>query len=114
MKINYQKSMDDELSKINLSGNVPRLLLHACCAPCSSYVLEYLTEYFDITVYFYNPNITDSAEWKKRADEMYRLIEAMPHKNRIDIILADHSPERFYAFTNGLEGLAEGGERCFL
>lgn len=114
MKINYQKIMDDELFRIKQSGNTPRLLLHACCAPCSSYVLEYLTEYFDITVYFYNPNITDANEWQKRADEICKLISLMPHKNNIDIVLAEHAPERFYAFTGGLEGLAEGGERCFL
>ncbi len=113
MKINYQKLMDDELSQIKQSGNIPKLLLHACCAPCSSYVLEYLTEYFDITVYFYNPNITDSAEWQKRAAEMERLISLLPHKNDIKLILAEHAPERFYFFTAGLEGLAEGGERCF-
>lgn len=106
--------MDAELARIKSAGTTPRLLLHACCAPCSSYVLEYLTEYFDITVYFYNPNITDGGEWQKRADEMYKLISLMPHKNKIDIVLAEHAPERFYAFTDGLEALAEGGARCFL
>lgn len=113
MKINYQMLLDSELSRIKAEQNVPRLLLHACCAPCSSYVLEYLTEYFDITVYFYNPNITDAAEYQKRADELSRLISILPHTNRIDLIICDHVPERFYAFTGGLESLPEGGARCF-
>lgn len=114
MKINYQLLLDNELEKIKAQGITPRLLLHACCAPCSSYVLEYLTRYFDITVYFYNPNITDSLEYKKRADELERLISLMPHENKIELVLGDYAPERFYAFTNGLENLAEGGARCFL
>ena len=114
MKINYQSLLDEELRKITKSGTRPRLLLHACCAPCSSYVLEYLTEYFDITVYFYNPNITDADEYKKRADELARLIGVMPHKNAIELIVAEHNPERFYSFTGGLEALPEGGSRCFL
>lgn len=114
MKINYQLLLDGELKKIKSLGQTPRLLLHACCAPCSSYVLEYLTEYLDITVYFYNPNITDTLEYKKRADELARLISLMPHENKIELVVSDYAPERFYAFTGGLESLPEGGERCFL
>lgn len=114
MKINYQLLLDSELEKIKSLGQTPHLLLHACCAPCSSYVLEYLTEYFDITVYFYNPNITDALEYKKRADELARLISLMPHKNKTELVVSDYAPERFYAFTGGLEALSEGGERCFL
>lgn len=113
MKINYQSLLDTELAKIESQDTVPRLLLHACCAPCSSYVLEYLTRYFDIDVYFYNPNITDAAEYKKRADELARLISLLPHKNKIELVVCDHTPERFYAFTDGLEDLPEGGVRCF-
>lgn len=113
MKINYQSILDAKLEEITSQGTVPRLLLHACCAPCSSYVLEYLTRFFDITVYFYNPNITDEAEYQKRADELARLISLMPHENKIELIVCSHAPERFYAFTGGLEALAEGGARCF-
>ncbi len=91
----------------------PRLLLHACCAPCSSYVLEYLTHYFDITVYFYNPNITDAIEYQKRADELLRLIREMPHENSIRPIICPHSPDAFYKIASGLETLPEGGARCF-
>lgn len=113
MKINYQSILDAELERITAQGITSRLLLHACCAPCSSYVLEYLTRYFDITVYFYNPNITDAVEYKKRADELARLISLLPHENKIELIVCDHTPERFYAFTGELEGLPEGGARCF-
>lgn len=112
-KINYQSILDAELASITAQGITPRLLLHACCAPCSSYVLEYLTRYFDITVYFYNPNITDAAEYKKRLDELSRLISIMPHENQITLVEGEFSPERFYAFTGGLESLPEGGARCF-
>ncbi len=114
MKINYQLLLDNELKKIKSRDITPHLLLHACCAPCSSYVLEYLTQYFDITVYFYNPNITDVLEYKKRADELERLISQMPHEKKIELVISDYAPERFYAFTSGYENLAEGGERCFL
>ena len=113
MKINYQSELDVILEKIKAQKAVPRLLLHACCAPCSSYVLEYLTEYFNITLYFYNPNITNSNEYKKRADELNRLISEMPKKNPIDLIVCDHKPECFYELTRGLEALPERGVRCF-
>lgn len=113
MKINYQAELDGVLSRIKAENSLPRLLLHACCAPCSSYVLEYLTEYFDITVYFYNPNITSADEYKKRAYELERLISLMPHKNPIGLTVCDHVPERFYGITKGLEDLPEGGVRCF-
>ncbi|MBQ8551508.1 MAG: epoxyqueuosine reductase QueH [Clostridia bacterium] len=113
MKINYQAELEKVLCQISAENTPPKLLLHACCAPCSSYVLEYLTEYFDITVYFYNPNITDAAEYKKRAEELSRLISLMPHKNSIGLIICDHSPECFYDITRGLEKLPEGSVRCF-
>ena len=110
MKINYQLLLEKELSQ--LSGT-PRLLLHACCAPCSSYVLEYLTKYFDITLYFYNPNITDRAEYDKRAAELDRLIHELPHENPIRLIVCEHEPAKFFALSSGMETLPEGGARCF-
>lgn len=113
MKRNYQLELERELEKIKNSGRIPKLLLHACCAPCSSYVLEYLTEYFDITVFFYNPNITDPEEYQKRADELLRLISVMPKKNTVDSIICAHSSDSFYEITKGLEALPEGGVRCF-
>ncbi|MBQ2766431.1 MAG: epoxyqueuosine reductase QueH [Clostridia bacterium] len=113
MKINYQQLLENELARVERENTVPRLLLHACCAPCSSYVLEYLTKYFDITVYFYNPNITDYSEYMKRADELKRLISIMPHDKKIDLIVCDHAPTCFYELSRGLEALPEGGVRCF-
>lgn len=113
MKQNYQLLLDKTLKSISDSGIRPTLLLHACCAPCSSYVLEYLTEYFDITVFFYNPNITENAEYKKRADELKRLISELPHKNEIKFIDGGYAPEKFIEISKGFENLPEGGERCF-
>lgn len=109
MKRNYQIELEKELS----AGEKRRLLLHACCAPCSSYVLEYLTSYFDITVYFYNPNITSREEYEKRLSELYRLVSLMPHENLIEVVDGDYEPERFLELSRGLETLPEGGARCF-
>ena len=83
MKQNYQIILDKKLEEIVNSGVKPRLLLHACCAPCSSYVLEYLNRYFDITVFFFNPNITEKDEYEKRSAELRRLISELPHENSI-------------------------------
>ena len=113
MKINYQMQLDAVLDKIKRDGKPKKLLLHACCAPCSSYVLEYLTEYFDITVYFYNPNITDADEYSKRAEELNRLIGIMPKVNQVKLVVCEHDPAPFYGLTKGLESLPEGGVRCF-
>ena len=113
MKENYQLILDKTLKEITLSGNRPSLLLHACCAPCSSYVLEYLNEYFDITVFFYNPNITEQDEYKKRSCEIERLISELPHKNKIKLIYGKYEPDRFFEISQGLEDMPEGGERCF-
>lgn len=109
MKRNYQIELEKELS----AGEKRRLLLHACCAPCSSYVLEYLTSFFDITVYFYNPNITSREEYVKRFSELRRLVSLMPHENLIEVVDGDYEPERFLELSCGLETLPEGGARCF-
>ena len=77
MKENYQRTLDAELERIRQSGRTPRLLLHACCAPCSSYVLEYLSQYLDITLYYYNPNISPESEFRFREQELQRLIGEM-------------------------------------
>lgn len=111
--INYQKLLDKELDKIIESGTTPTLLLHSCCAPCSSYVLEYLSEYFKITVFYYNPNITERAEYEKRINEQKRLISELGTKNPISFIEGEYSPERFFEISRGLEKAKEGGERCF-
>lgn len=111
MKENYQLVLDKELEKINSSS--PSLLLHACCAPCSSYVLEYLSGYFNITMFFYNPNISPKSEFDYRVSEAKRLIAEMPLKSRVDFIEAEYEKERFLEMAKGMEDLKEGGARCF-
>ena len=109
--INYQLETDKIIKSLD---HVPTLLLHACCAPCSSYVLEYLTEYFSVTVYFYNPNITENSEYEKRKNELKRLIKEKPFSNPVTMIDGDYSPEVFFNMSKGLEDCPEGSERCFL
>lgn len=116
-KINYQKELEKTLSIIETnSQSPPRLLLHSCCAPCSSYVLEYLSRYFEITVLYYNPNIFPKEEYTYRIEEQQRLITAMNDKGKgypISMIATDYEPEVFYEIAKGLEQEPEGGERCF-
>ena len=135
---NYKRELEDILCKLKEpERTVPRLLLHSCCAPCSSYCMEYLREYFALTVFYYNPNITEQEEYGKRVKEERRLIEAYNRQAeeqeeersgsggraeesavckrpfRIEIIEGDYEPQRFFEMAKGLEGCAEGGERCF-
>lgn len=112
-KINYQNELDKTLSDIERAGTIPSLLLHSCCAPCSSYVLEYLSRYFKITVFYYNPNIYPEEEFYKRRSEQERFISQLPAKNPINFIGTDHMSEEFYKAVKGLEHIREGGERCF-
>ena len=128
-KKNYAK----ELEKI-IAGNgresahTGRVLLHSCCAPCSSYVMEYLREYFDLTVFYYNPNITEDAEYQKRVEEQKRLIgeynrqvenhclegmHSTAAARKIKVIEGDYEPACFFEMVKGLEQCPEGGERCF-
>lgn len=110
-RINYQKKLDAMLKTL---GETPKLLLHACCAPCSSYCLEYLSRYFEITVLYYNPNISPEEEFKKRAEEEKRLISEMPVKNPVTLVVDDYEPDEFFSAVKGLENAPEGGERCFV
>ncbi len=112
-KVNYQKEMERELARLKKEQVVPKLLLHSCCAPCSSYVLEYLSNYFSITIFYYNPNISPKEEFEKRVKEQQRLIASMPFKNPVDCIVGKYEPERFFEISKGLENVPEGGERCF-
>lgn len=113
MKTNYQLIMDEKLDEIKQSGKTPSLLLHTCCAPCSSYVLEYLSKYFNITIYYYNPNINTREEFEKRANEQLRLINEMKLDNRVKCIIANYDNSEFEEIINGLENEVEGGKRCF-
>lgn len=110
---NYQKELEKIIAKNESESRVPRLLLHSCCAPCSSYVLEYLSQYFEITVFYYNPNISPLEEYEKRAEEQRQLIDELPAKHPIRLQVGEYEPERFYEMARGLEQVPEGGERCF-
>ena len=124
-KRNYQKELDKITADIEASEKKPVLLLHVCCAPCSSYCLKYLTKYFKIVTDFYNPNIAPKEEFEKRAAEFERFVGELEKENldapvdefiagiEVDINIAEYDPERFYEMAKGLEDVPEGGERCF-
>lgn len=139
MKRNYQKEMDETIRRLQAADVVPTLLLHSCCAPCSSYVLEYLSCYFKITVLYYNPNIYPEEEYWKRVEEQKRFIRQFseqvskgrkeeetadwpaggvgtkftPMFHPIGFVEGSFEPHRFYGLVKGLEDVPEGGERCF-
>lgn len=109
--MNYQKELEKLLVKLEKEGRTPRLLLHSCCAPCSSYVLEYLSKHFEITVFYYNPNIFPESEYTKRILEQQTLIGEL--KYPVSFIAGNYDKEKFYEMAKGLEHLKEGKERCF-
>lgn len=113
MKENYQKILDETIAGLEERGEVPKLLLHSCCAPCSSYVLEYLSNYFYITVLYYNPNIYPEDEYYHRAAEQKRFIKEFPTKYPVTFVEGNFETERFYETVKGYENIREGGERCF-
>ena len=121
MNRNYQKELDSIIADIVKSGIKKKLLLHVCCAPCSSYCLTYLANYFDIVTDFYNPNIAPIEEFNKRADEFKRFVSEIQDKESgvfskatdIQVNISEYEPERFYEIAKGLEDVNEGGERCF-
>ena len=112
-KVNYQRELDQIIDRLQREERVPRLLMHSCCAPCSSYCLSYLAEYFHITIYYYNPNITEQAEYQKRVSEQQRLIQELPVKYPIAFVEGEYEPELFFELAKGMEQLPEGGGRCF-
>ena len=113
-KENYQRILDKTIEQLGKEGKVPSLLLHSCCAPCSSYVLEYLSEYFKITVLYYNPNISPKEEYEARVREQKRLIGEMDFTYPVSFLEGNYVPEDFYEMAKGHENDKEGGERCFL
>ena len=112
MKRNYQKELDSIISYNEEKNIVPTLLLHACCAPCSSYVIEYLSNYFRLTMLFFNPNIGEIEEYSYRRDELKRLIGEMKTKYPVSFIDGDYNPQDFYDVARGLENEPEKGARC--
>ena len=111
--MNYQKEMEQVIERLKTEERVPKLLLHSCCAPCSSYVLECLSDYFEITVFYYNPNIFPENEYTKRILEQQMLISDMTFKHPVSFIAGTYNRDAFYQIVKGLEHLKEGGERCF-
>ena len=110
---NFQKEMDKKIQELQALGKVPRLLLHSCCAPCSSHCIAYLSDYFKITVFYYKTNISSEEEYRKRVKEQIRVINEYPAKYKVDFIEGDYDTESFYNMAKGLEDCREGGERCF-
>lgn len=113
METNFQKKLDDLIEVQKRNGIVPTLLLHSCCAPCSSSILEYLSQFFKITVFYYNPNIWPDEEYYKRVCEQEEFIGKLPTQNVVRFIAGNYDKERFYAMAKGREMLREGGLRCF-
>ncbi len=112
MKRNYQRELDQILE--TLPGKSPeKLLLHSCCAPCSSYVLEYLSRYFEIILFYYNPNISRQEEYEKRVKELKSLLSRMDFYYPVRLIEGTYEPERFYEISKGLEQEPERGKRCY-
>ena len=112
-KRNYQKELEKLIDQAQKDNKIPSLFLHSCCAPCSSYVLEYLSKYFNITVFYYNPNIYPEEEYHKRVHEITRLVNSMEFEHPVKLIEGHYDPQEFFQMAKGLEDVPEGGERCF-
>lgn len=112
--MNYKIVMDKQIDEIKGLLKKPSLLLHVCCGPCSTYVIEYLANYFDITIYFYNSNLDSDEEYQRRADELIKLSKSMPKAKTIKLIFESYQPEEFSFLVKGLENEPEGGKRCLL
>ena len=111
-KVNYQRELDQIIDHLQKEEKVPKLLMHSCCAPCSSYCLSYLAEYFHITIYYYNPNISEKDEYDKRVAEQKRLIGELPTQYPVSFIEGEFDPKEYYEAVKGLEKEPEGGARC--
>lgn len=111
MKVNYAQIFEKTLDEVRESGLRPRLLLHACCAPCSSHCLEVLAAYYDITVFFYNPNISPEKEFAFRLSELERFLREADYPS-VAVVSPDYDPAPFYGISKGLEDVPEGGIRC--
>ena len=112
MNENYQKKLEKLINDINEKNITPTLLLHSCCAPCSSYVIEYLSPYFNITILYYNPNISPIEEYEKRKQEQIKLIKKLPTKNKVNILDCDYDNDLYEKTIKGLEKEPERGSRC--
>lgn len=111
--MNYQNKLDEIINEINNQKEVPTLLLHACCAPCSSYVLEYLSKYFKITIYYYNPNIYPESEYQRRMNELKKFIKEYNPINEVAFIEENYDTKEYYIAVKGLEKQGEKSRRCY-
>ena len=111
-KRDYQRELDEFTENLKREGRVPSLLLHSCCAPCSSYCIEYLSKFFSITVFYYNPNIYPEEEYRFRVAEQERFIGEFPAVHPVSFIEGDYDTDRFYEMAKGLEDEPERGARC--
>ena len=109
---NYQRDLDYIIRRLERTGEVPHLLLHACCAPCSSYTIEYLSQYFNITLFYYNPNIAPDEEYRHRVNEIKRFVAEFKTKHPVTLVEGEYDPKKFYDTVRGLEDEPEGGKRC--
>ena len=109
MNINYHKLCLEEISKFDTTK---KILLHSCCAPCSSYVITFLSNYFDITILYYNPNISPKEEYEKRKKEQIKLIKNLKVKNKLNFLDCDYDNNKYNDLIKGLENCKEGGNRC--
>ena len=109
---NYSKELDKKLLEIKNNNIKPKLLLHSCCAPCSSYVLMYLSEFFNINVFYYNPNIFPDLEYSRRKSEQKRMLTQMSFKNKVSCFDCDYNSKEFFDAVKGYENEKEGGQRC--
>jgi len=110
--MNYNNKMEEIIKEEQEKCNIPSILLHSCCAPCSSHVIDTLTPYFNITIFYYNPNIEPFEEYEKRKEEEKRFIKEYPNINKLDIIDCDYDNDKFKSMSKGLEHIPEGGARC--
>lgn len=110
-KRNFQRELDNIIKAHQEKGEKPWLLLHSCCGPCSSYVLEYLTKYFNVKLFFYNPNIHPQEEYRKRLSAQRQVLERMNFSD-VQLIEGEYVPEEFFSAVKGLEDEPEGGKRC--
>ncbi len=111
--MNYSKIMEQIIAKNQAEGHIPNLLLHSCCAPCSTHVIDTLSPYFNITIFYYNPNIEPLSEYEKRKAEEIRFINEYPAQNKLTIIDCDYDNDLYHQTIKGLEDVKEGGARCF-
>ena len=111
-KHNFQVDLDRIIRRLQRTNEIPHLLLHACCAPCSSYTIEYLSQYFRITLFYYNPNIAPSEEYIHRVNEIKRFVKQFRTQNPVTLIEGEYNPKKFYDTVKGLENEPEGGIRC--